>query len=221
MKRLLLPAALCIALVVVSLSLRSRGQVAGDLPAAPGEPPQPVVITGALPPPQTRVEAVSARKNAVIVRGYSEPVTLNGDDGSMLRLSAIEVKDLRAPLRETGLLVTLRGAGRNDQETQSYIDRDEIDGLIEALDLIGRLGPDAAAMPNIEASFRTRGEVEIANVDVNGSRMLAIRGTQIIAPAGQINVANALFRLSRLDELHRMLSSARDALDGAGKDATE
>ena len=220
MKRLASIVALCIALVVVSLSLRSRGQLASEGSAPPAEAPQPVVIAGMLPPPQTRVESVAARKNAVIIRGYSEPVTLNGDDGSMLRLSAIEVKDLRAPLRETGLLVTLRGAGRNDQETQGYIDRDEIDGVIEALDVIGRLGPSDAAMPNIEGSFRTRGDVEIANVDVNGSRMLAIRGTQIIAPAGQLNVANALFRLSRLDELHRMLSSARDALDGV-KEVTE
>lgn len=195
--------------VVMAISLHVRAQQGITVPAV--ETPQPVVLAGTLPPPQTRVEAISMRKSSVIVRSYGEPVVLNGDDGSLLRVSPIEVRDLGAELRETGLLITLRGAGRSDEETTGYIDRDEIGSVITALGTLGKIAPDAAV--HMDGSFRTRGEIEIANLEMNGSRMLAVRGTQIVAPTGQITTANALFRLSRLGELDRILKGARDALD--------
>ena len=212
MKRVMSLVIVCGVLVVGSLSVRTRGQQELSPPAV--ESPQPVVIASTLPPPQTRVEAVMARKNALLLRGSSEPAVLNGDDGSQLRLSAVIVKDLRAGLTESGLLFELRGAGRDEQEAAGYVDRDELNAVIEALGSLGNLDPaDTAGMPHFDALFRTRGEIEIGNLEVHGSRLLSIRAMQIIAPTGQINTANALFRMSRLEELHRMVSSARETLE--------
>jgi hypothetical protein len=212
MNRLLMLAA-CSGLLIPMLATRMPGQADTPPPsAAEPSPPQPVVIAATLPPPLTRVETLAASKGLVIIKGYSEPVILNGDDGSVLRLSAIDVRDGKDARRESGLVFSLRGAGGNDAETTAYVDRDEIDAMIDALDTLGKLDPAVAGMPNFEGTFRTRGDVVLANVDINGSRMLAIRATRVIPSAGEIGSANAIFRLSRLDELRRMLTDARDAL---------
>lgn len=198
------------ALMLAAAGLHVRGQQKMIEPSV--DAPQPVVLAGTLPPPQTRLEALSMRESSVIVRSHGEAVVLNGDDGSLLRLSPIEVKDVRAALRATGLLITLRSAGRNDEETSGYIDRDEIDRVLAAIETLGGITADPKIAARVDGSFRTRGDIEFANVEANGSRMLVTRTTQIVAPTGQISTATAIFRLSRLGELDRMLRGARDAL---------
>src|SRR5438876_521723 len=83
-----------------------------------------------LQPRATRVEAMLLKKGAVIVRGYTEVATLQGEDGSAVRITAIELSDTTHRAKEYGLAIEV---SRGERRVVAYLDYDEIDEINTAL----------------------------------------------------------------------------------------
>ena len=58
--------------------------------------------------------------------------------------------------------------------------------------------------------------LEFSNVDSDGSRLIVVRATQFL-PTGQISESGTLFRPNRLEEIRRVIQSAKERLDAVKK----
>jgi hypothetical protein len=207
-------------LVLATFSTRAQTNAPTSPPRADaGAPPppqqqMPVVIAATVPlPPQTSIESLATRKGAVILKGFGDPVVLNGDDGSLLRMTTLLVSDATNNVSESGLVFGLRSANRSaDQETVGYLDRDEIDAVLAALDSFAKFDPSPVPTPHVEGRFRTRGDLEFGNLEQDGGRTLAVTNAAAL-PGGIVMEGSVHFRLSRLDELRQMLTTAKQQLD--------
>ena len=162
------------------------------------------------PPPQTRLEAIASQKGILITKGYTDIGEVQADDGSRLRLTAVSFTDARQS-REIGIVISIEQRG-NEGAVVAYVDADELDPLSEALDGLAKLDQGASPMANVEGVYRTRGDLEFGNLELDGSRTLAVQNL-VTLPGGAVMEGSAHFRLSRLDELRQMLSTAKEQLE--------
>src|SRR4051794_34686075 len=86
--------------VIGLLTLRSDGQ---NEPGNGGDSASSPVVVLNVPPPQTKLEKLSLAKGTLLTKGYTDIGTLQGEDGSTLRVTAIEIADANRRTRETGL----------------------------------------------------------------------------------------------------------------------
>jgi hypothetical protein len=197
---------------VALLSLRTHGQI--EPPAAPdavGGQTAPAALVP-VPPPQTRLEKFARQGGIIVVKGYTVIGELAGSDGSNLRVTAVQFSDAMNPsTRQRGVVVQVREPRGN--ETISYVDADELDGLISAVTALGDLRPTDTPLQEFEGRYSTRGELEIANVNVGGGRIIGVRSIQYFPHAGQVAFATGQFPASRTSELAQLLTNAKQALD--------
>src|SRR5438034_740112 len=91
---LVLASVLCVILLTLKVTGQSESPAAGsESPATDVEPTSTAMQFVALPPPATQLEALAAAKERVIIKGYAKIGELNGDDGSIIRISAVEMTD--------------------------------------------------------------------------------------------------------------------------------
>jgi hypothetical protein len=204
--------ALCIGL----LAVHAGGQQQQQPQQQPGQAAQggdvgmPTPYFGP-PPPQTRLEAIAAQKGVLITKGYTDVGEAQADDGSRLRVTAVQFTDARQS-RESGVVVSVEQRGV-DAAVIAYVDADEIAPLAEALDALAKLEGSAGPMANVEGVYRTRGDLEFTNHAINGARAVTARATQILLPSGQVVQASATFRPARLGEIRQLLINAKETLN--------
>lgn len=162
--------------------------------------------------PATQLENVLHVRGAVVVKGYTDIGTITGDYNDSVRITAVELTTPGTNEKATGLAVTVSQGGDTIAESVSYVDFDEIDAMLAALETIAKLeGTAPTTMQRYDAEYRTRGDLELANVDREGARFLRVQSTQFL-PTTQVVVAAAHFPANRMAELRRHLEAARDAL---------
>jgi len=189
--------------IIVSITVAAPlfAQVGPAGPAAPGmEAP-------------TRLESLELRKSTVIVKGYSEVGRVDGEDGSSITVSAIEMKDTTRGTREMGLAIVSTQGGDTRRSSVSYVDFDEITGLLAALDALAKPDPEATRLASYEAQYRTRSNLEFVGYDNNSQRMISVRAVQVIFPSGEVIWSTAHFRLTMLASIRKQISDAKEVLD--------
>jgi len=210
-------------LSIALLSGRGMGQ------AGPASVGQPGGMEGVPPPfygpmpPQTRLEAISTQKGVVLVKGYTDIGETQSDDGTVVRVTAVEFTDAGKQARERGLAVTVRernAPGDAGPPPVSFVDYDEIEPLANALDTLVKLDMSASPMANFEGEYRTRGDLQFSNHTSNGTRVISVRAVQVVMPTGQVLSSMATFRPARLAEFRQQLAAAKETLDRA-KDAAD
>jgi hypothetical protein len=70
-------------------------------------------------------------------------------------------------------------------------------------------------MNAFDARFRTRGDLDISNLDNAGVREVAFHGVEISSTSGQEEWATARFPLARLAEVQQYLASAKQLIQKA------
>ncbi len=161
----------------------------------------------------TRLEALELRKNAVIVKGYTEVGKVDGEEGSSISVSAIELKDTTRNTKEMGLAIVAAQGGDTRRQAISYVDFDEITGLLNAIDYLAKPDPDATRLAAYEAQYRTRSNLEFVSFDNNNQRMISIRAVQVLFPSGEVTWSTAQFRLTMLASVRKQISDGKEVLD--------
>ncbi len=207
-------AVVCVTLV----SLSGRGQQAPPAPA-PGQPPpggEGMMGGGGgfsvmLPPPLTRLEALAGQKGVVVVRGFTDIGALVTDDSSSVLVAAVEFTD--GTNKEHGIAVHVSQPveGRTVQ-TVAYVDENEIDALIDAVNKMAKLQDGASPLQQFDARYQTQGALELVSTNVNGGRMILCRAMELRPGAEAPAVAQAQFFVSRLPEIAQRLTAAKEVL---------
>ncbi len=200
--------------LVCLLGLLSRAADDGGQ-AAPGEsggPTEGIAVVVTPPAPTTQLETVQRRTDTVLVRGFTDVAGLRSDDAATVRVLAVELTDLKASEKVVGLAIEVRPAARGTQAVLSFVDENEVDGLIAGLDTLAKVEHNATSLTGYEARFRTKGMLELANIDINGSRFITVTTSQVLPATSQLAWATATFPIARARELEQQLSAAKDVL---------
>lgn len=153
--------------------------------------------------PRTKLEALEDSPG-LIIKGFSRITTVEAP----ARIDAVEMRDLRTSNNVRvvkGLVVTLR-AGTPDAKW-AFVDYDEIDYLLNAIDVVGRVDETATKMPGFEARYRTVGDLEISVFRQTRS------GTAVIMRTGICDQASQSMSLDDLGKIKAMIQEAKTRLD--------
>jgi hypothetical protein len=156
--------------------------------------------------PRTKLETIDWRYEKVLVKGFSQIATVTAR-GAEVRLDAVELKDTDSGIRALGLVIALRETGENPRENRSFIDYEEIDRLLKALDAIARVNESVTRLASFEARYRTVGDLEISVFRQSRS------GTAASLTSGICDRVTGLLTLDELDKLKAYIVEAKTRLD--------
>ena len=154
--------------------------------------------------PRTKLEALEDRHSTVILKGFTRITTL---EVRGLRLDALEMRELGNVARAKGLVFVLREGGERPEDNRAFVDYEEIDSLLNAIDVISRVDETATKLAGFEAKFKTLGDLEISVFRQTRS------GNAVIMSTGICNRANTTLSLDDLAKVKAMIQEAKSRLD--------
>lgn len=156
--------------------------------------------------PRTKLEAIEWQYERVLVKGFSQIATFMARDVEV-RVDAVELKDVATATRAIGLVIALRETGENPHENRSFIDYEEIERLLQALNAIGRVNESVTKLAGFEARYRTLGDLEF--IVFRQSRS----GVAASLTSGICERVSAPLSLDDLDRLKAHIVEAKTRLD--------
>lgn len=156
--------------------------------------------------PRTKLEEIEDARG-LIIKGFTRITTV---DVRGVRIDAIEMRDLRSAngiALSKGLVVSLREGGERPNEDRAFVDYDEIEYLLNAIDVISRVDETATKLPGFEARYRTRGDLELSVFRQTRS------GTAVQMRTGICDYATVSMSLDDLAKIKAMIQEAKTRLD--------
>ena len=155
--------------------------------------------------PRTKLEVLDERYNAVIVKGFSRITTV---DVRGVRIDAVEMRDLGSAVsRAKGIVVVLREGGEHPSDNRAYVDYDEIDQLLNAIDTVSRADETMTKLAGFEAKYKTLGDLEIDVFRQTRS------GTAVVLTTGICDRATQTLTLDDLAKVKALIQEAKLRLD--------
>jgi hypothetical protein len=157
--------------------------------------------------PRTKLEAIEGRYATVLIKGFTQIATINLR-GADVRIDAIELKESTSSTRATGIVVALRESGDRSIENRAFIDYEEIDPLLRALDAVSKVSETVTKLVGFEARYRTLGDLEI-----NVFRQGRASGTAASLSSGICERVTGLLTLDDLERFKAHITEAKTRLD--------
>ena len=154
--------------------------------------------------PRTKLEAIDDRHSTVVIKGFTRITTV---EVRGVRIDAIEMRELGNVARAKGIVVVLREGGERPDDNRAYVDYEEIEPLLNAIDAIGRVDESATKLAGFEARYKTQGDLEIGVFRQTRS------GAAVIITTGICDRATATLTLDDLAKIRAMIQEAKARLD--------
>ena len=154
--------------------------------------------------PRTKLEAIEDRHSTVVIKGFTRITTV---EVRGVRIDAIEMRELGNVARAKGLVVVLREGGERPDDNRAFVDYEEIEPLLNAIDAISRVDETATKLAGFEARYKTQGDLEI------GVFRQTTRGTAVVLTTGICDRATATLSLDDLAKIRAMIQEAKSRLD--------
>lgn len=160
--------------------------------------------------PRTRLEMMDRLQGTVIIKGFTRITTV---EVRGVRIDAVEMRQSGKDNRFKGVVVSLRegqpiGDNRDRiTESRAFIDYDEIDVLLNAIDVIARVDETATKLVGFEARYRTLGDLELAVFRQTRS------GNAVTLSTGICERVTHVVSLDDLAKVKAMIQEAKARLD--------
>jgi hypothetical protein len=154
--------------------------------------------------PRTKLEAIQDRHSTVVIKGFTRITTI---DVGNVRIDALEMREMGNVSRAKGIVVHLREGGERPREDRAFVDYEEIDPLLNAIDAIARVDETTTRLPGFEAKYRTLGDLEISVFRQTRS------GTAVIITTGVCEQARTTLSLDDLAKVKALILEAKTRLD--------
>ncbi len=154
--------------------------------------------------PRTKLEALEDRHSTVILKGFTR---INTVEVRGIRLDAVEMREMGNVARAKGLVVVLREGGERPDDNRAFVDYEEIDSLLNAIDVISRVDETATKLVGFEARYKTLGDLEIAVFRQTRS------GNAVTMTTGICDRATTALSLDDLAKVKAMIQEAKARLD--------
>jgi hypothetical protein len=161
---------------------------------------------------RTNLEMIDRLQGSVVIKGFTRITTV---EVRGVRVDAVEMRQLagQGSWRFKGVVLSLREAqpaGDNRQRTEesrAFIDYDEIDALLNAIDVMSRVDETATKLVGFEARYRTKGDLEIAVFRQTRS------GNAVMLTTGICDRVTGTMSLDDLAKIKAMIQEAKSRLD--------
>jgi hypothetical protein len=154
--------------------------------------------------PRTKLEAIEDKHSTVVIKGFTRITTV---EVRGVRIDAIEMRELGNVGRAKGLVVVLREGGERPDDNRAFVDYEEIDPLLNAIDAIARVDETATKLVGFEARYKTQGDFEISVFRQTS------RGTAVMLMTGICDRATTSLSLDDLAKVKAMIQEAKARLD--------
>ena len=154
--------------------------------------------------PRTKLEAIEDRHSTVILKGFTRISTI---EVRGIRVDAVEMREMGNVSRAKGLVIALREGGERPEDNRAFVDYEEIDSLLNAIDVISRVDETATRLVGFEARFKTLGDLEISVFRQTRS------GNAVSMSTGICNRATTTLTLDDLAKVKAMIQEAKARLD--------
>lgn len=154
--------------------------------------------------PRTKLEALDDRHSTVIIKGFTRITTV---EVRGVRIDAVEMRELGNVGRAKGIVIVLREGGERPNDNRAFVDYEEIDALLNAIDAVSRIDETATKLAGFEAKYKTLGDLEI------GVFRQTSRGTAVIMSTGICDRATQTLSLDDLAKVKAMIQEAKARLD--------
>lgn len=157
--------------------------------------------------PKTKLEAFTGETGVVMVKGYTDVGAIQAQ--GRVTVTAMTFRSAQDDQQRAGIVVAIKGGGTYDREGTSYIDLDEVDGLLKGIDYIAKADNAVTKLKNFEAIYSTKGDLKLTVFsNSQGGRSAAIQ-------SGTYGPATAWLTMDQLQKLRGLIVAAREALDKA------
>ena len=155
--------------------------------------------------PRTKLEAIEDRHSGVIIKGFTRITTVELPG---LRIDAVHMRDMGSAVSGAkGIVVVLREGGERPNDNLAFVDYDEIDPLLNAIDVISQVDESVTKLTGFEARYKTRGDFEVAVFRQTRS------GRAVVIHTGICDRATATLTLDDLAKIRAMIQEAKTRLD--------
>ena len=154
--------------------------------------------------PRTKLEALEDRHSTVILKGFTRITTV---EVRGIRVDAVEMREMGNVARAKGLVFVLREGGERPDDNRAFVDYEEIDSLLNAIDVISRVDETATKLVGFEARYKTLGDLEISVFRQTRS------GNAVIMSTGICDRATTTISLDDLAKVKAMIQEAKARLD--------
>jgi hypothetical protein len=157
---------------------------------------------------RTKLEALENDYERVLIKGFTQVATMR-IRGADVRIDAVELKDSGSAMRATGIVIAMREpSGERPSENRSFIDYDEIDRLLRAVDFSAKVNETVTKLVGFEARYRTLGDLELIVF-----RQGRATGTAASVSTGVCDRVTGLLTLDELELFRAHLVEAKARLD--------
>jgi len=154
--------------------------------------------------PRTKLEALDNKHSTVIIKGFTRITTV---EVRGVRIDAVEMRELGNAVRAKGIVIVLREGGERPDDNRAFVDYEEIDSLLNAIDALSRVDETATKLAGFEAKYKTIGDLEL------GVFRQTSRGTAVIMTTGICDRATQTLSLDDLAKVKAMIQEAKARLD--------
>lgn len=156
---------------------------------------------------RTKLERIDDRHSTVIVKGFTRITTV---EVSGVRIDAVDMRELGNVSRAKGIVVVVmnNAEGNNrPRDFRAFVDYEEIDPLLNAIDAAVRIDETVTKLPGFEAKYRTLGDLEITVFRQTRS------GNAAILTTGVCEQGRTALTLDELAKVRAMIQEAKARLD--------
>ena len=154
--------------------------------------------------PRTKLEALEERQNTVVIKGFTGIITVSIPG---VAVAAVEMREMGNVSRAKGIVISLGGRSERTNDKRAFIDYEEIDPLLNAIDAVSRVDETVTKLAGFEARYRTLGDFEIAVFRQTRS------GTAVIVQTGLCDHARVTLSLDDFAKMKAMIQEAKTRLD--------
>jgi hypothetical protein len=154
--------------------------------------------------PQTKLEQIIELRGATLIKGHGDIGTVSADKAEV---SVVALRLIEAHGEETeGLQVMVSDLTGASSTRIAFVDYDEIDGLLRAIDDISSVNSGVTRLEDYEASYSTKGDLEISVHSTS-------QGKEARVQADSISPLKVRISLNQLTTLKALIDDARTILD--------
>ena len=158
--------------------------------------------------PRTKLEAIESSYEKVLIKGFTQVATMRVR-GADVRIDALELREGASPARAMGIVIAMReNFGERPSENRSFLDYEEIDRLLRALEFSSKVNETVTKLAGFEARYRTLGDLEVVVF-----RQGRASGTAASITTGVCDRVTAHLTLDELELLRAHVVEAKTRLD--------
>ena len=155
--------------------------------------------------PRTKLEALEDKQSSIVLRGFTRITTL---EIRGVRIDAVEMREIGKVRQAKGAVVVLqRDRDGLIEDNRAFIDYEEIDPLLNAIDQLSKVDETVTKLAGFEAHYRTLGDFEVRVFRQTRS------GTAVTLQTGICAFTTQALTLDDLGKLKAMLQEVKTRLD--------